>query len=136
MKVIFVDSNIFLRFFTKDGKEQHDQAVTLFRKAAAGKVELISGPPVLFDLAWRLRDHYHLPKDKILDVLSRIATMSGLHLLDAALVESAITIAASSKQEFADAYIHVSAQNACASEIATFNRKHFQRLGSSLFDLG
>ena len=136
MKVIFTDSNIFLRFFTKDDKGQHDQAVSLFEKAAAGKVELIVGPPALFEIAWSLRAAYRLPNEKILDILSRISVVPGLRLLDGPLVESAITVAASNDVEFADAYINVSAQSAHASHIATFNRKHFERMGSPLFNLG
>lgn len=58
MKSVFVDANVFLRFFTKDDDGQHEQAERLFRAGAEGEVVLISGPPVLFEVAWTLRAAY------------------------------------------------------------------------------
>jgi predicted nucleic acid-binding protein len=44
VKSVFVDANVFLRFFTKDDDGQHEQAERLFRAGAEGEVVLISGP--------------------------------------------------------------------------------------------
>lgn len=57
-KTVFVDSNVFLRFFTVDDAGQHERAAQLFEKAAAGKVKLVTGPPVRFEIAWTLRSAY------------------------------------------------------------------------------
>jgi hypothetical protein len=54
---------------------------------------------------------------------------------DAALVEEAINLARESDQEFADAYIFAASRKAGAEEIATFNLKHFHRLGAQLHSL-
>jgi uncharacterized protein len=133
MNKIFIDSNVFLRFFTKDDQGQHEQAVVLFKKAEKGEIETVTGPPVLFEIAWTLRSAYDQSKERVLDVLSAIAALKGLQLIDADLVENAINLARSSGQEFADAYIAASAQK-MEAEVATFNRKHFQRLGAKLYD--
>lgn len=132
MRTIFVDTNVLLRFFTTDDEGQHRHAVKLLREAAAGKHVLVTGPPVLFELAWTLRAAYDVPKEKVLDVLTRLAAMPGLQLTDAGLVEDAIALARESGQEFADAYIAAGARNAGADAIATFNRKHFERMGAPL----
>lgn len=134
MKKIFIDSNVFLRFFTHDDEGQHEQAVDLFNKADAGNIGLVTGPPVLFEIAWTMRSAYDLSRDKVLDVLSAIMALKGLTLLDMDLVSEAISLAKSSNQEFADAYVCASALKARA-EIATFNKKHFQRLGAKLYPL-
>ncbi len=131
-KTVFVDSNVFLRFFTEDDAEQHTRAAELFQKAAAGKLNLIAGPPVLFEIAWTLRSAYDQPRERVLDVLAAIHALSSLTLTDAQLVEQAIELARKSGQEYADAYIVATAQKAEAAEIATFNQKHFDKLGAKL----
>ena len=133
MNKIFIDSNIFLRFFTKNDRGQHEQAVALFQKADKGEIEIVTGPPVLFEIARTLRSAYDQSKERVLDVLSAIAALKGLQLTDADLVENTINLARSSGQEFADAYIAAVAQK-LETEVATFNRKHFQRLGAKLHD--
>lgn len=132
MKTLFVDANVFLRFFTVDDEDQHKRAAELLRRAAAGKCELVTGPPVLFEIVWTLRTAYDVPREKVLDVLSRLAALPGLRMVDADLVENAIGIARSSGQEYADAYILAGMRKAGADAIATFNRKHFERMNAPL----
>ena len=132
MRTVFVDSNVFLRFFTRDDAGQYKHAAKLFRDAAAGKLELVTGPPVLFEIAWTFRAAYRQPLEKVLDVVSAIRALPGLRLVDAALVDEALAVARRSAQEFADAYVVASAHEAGADEIATFNRSHFERLGAVL----
>jgi predicted nucleic acid-binding protein len=132
MKTVFIDANVFLRFFTTDDAGQHDRATGLFRLAAARKVALVTGPPVLFEIAWTLRSAYDQPRTKVLDVLSAIAALPGLELTDSRTVEEALVLARASDQEFADAYIVAASRQWGAGEIATFNQKHFEKLGAVL----
>jgi predicted nucleic acid-binding protein len=132
MKRVFVDSNVFLRFFTRDDAGQYKDAAKLFRDAAAGKLELITWPPVLFEIVWTLRAAYRQPREKALEVVSAIRALPGLRLVDAVVVDEALAAAQRSGQEFADAYVVASAHEAGADEIATFNRSHFERLGALL----
>ena len=131
MTAVFVDSNVFLRFFTIDDAGQHRQAAALFQKAAAGKTELVTGPPVLFEVAWTLRSAYGQSQEQVLQVLAAIVALPCLSLTDAPIVEAAIELATKSGQEFADAYIAAASRRAGASEIATFNQKHFEKLGAT-----
>jgi predicted nucleic acid-binding protein len=132
MKTVFIDANVFLRFFTTDDTGQHNRAAGLFRLAAARKVALVTGPPVLFEIAWTLRSAYDQPRTKVLDVLSAIAALPGLELTDSRAVEEALVLARASDQEFADAYIVAASRQWGAGEIATFNQKHFEKLGAVL----
>ena len=132
MKRLFVDANVFLRFFTRDDRSQHGAAEKLFREAATGKVSLVTGPPVLFEIAWTLRSAYGLTPEKVLDVLSRIVSLPSLELADGPVVEEAISVAKASGQEFADSYILASAHRLGAGTVATFNRKDFLKMGATL----
>jgi predicted nucleic acid-binding protein len=69
MKRVFVDANVFLRFFTVDREGHHELAVRLFDRATAGEILLVTGPPVLFEVAWTLRSAYGLSREQVLDVL-------------------------------------------------------------------
>jgi predicted nucleic acid-binding protein len=134
MKTVFVDSNVFLRFFTIDEAGQHEKAAALFAEAAQGKIRLVTGPPVLFEIVWTLRSAYKLSKEEILDAMEAIAAFKGLEMSDHSLVEKAVRLARDSGQEFADAYIGASA-NESGAEIATFKRKHFGKMGARLYEL-
>jgi len=125
----FVDANVFLRFLTVDDEGQHHKAARLFEAAVRGECRLITGPPVLFELAWTLRAAYKVPRERGLEILSAVFAMPGLTLTDAPLVADALTLAAATGSEFADAYVAASARAAGCSGVATFNRKDFTRLG-------
>jgi predicted nucleic acid-binding protein len=135
VNAVFVDANVFLRFFTLDDRGHHDKAATLLRRAMAGELVLVTGPPVLFEIAWVLRAAYGQSREKILDVLSAILAMPGLHRLDGDTAEEAVDRARQADTGFADAYIAASALRAGAAQVATFNRRHFERLGVALADL-
>ena len=132
MKRVFADTNVFLRFLTRDDEGHSDQAAALFRAATAGEIEVVTGPPVLFELTWTLRRAYKTPRARCLEILSNLTAWPGLILLDRDLVEKAILRARESDQEFADAYIASSAASVNVDAIATFNRVHFDRLGVTL----
>ena len=134
MNRVFTDANVFLRFFRKDDEDQRKRASRLFHEAAAGAVQLVTGPPVFFEIAWTLRSCYKLTKDECLDVLYRILALPGLEVTDRSVVETALQLAAQVGGEFTDAYIAVSSRAPQADSIATFNRKHFERMGTPLHE--
>jgi predicted nucleic acid-binding protein len=133
MRRIYVDANVFLRFFTRDDEGQHEKAQKLLTEAAGGKMQLVSGPPVLFEVAWTLRSAYGVTPLRILDILDAIAAFPGLSLSDGETVLAALSLARESGVAFADAYIAASAQILGADQIATFNVKDFKRLDSALY---
>ncbi len=134
MKTVFVDSNVFLRFFTLDDRGQGEKAEALFRKAALGQIKLVTGPPVLFEVAWVLKAAYNTPRGRIADIIAGIIGMEGIKVTDSDLALDALKLVTERGQDFADAYIAVSAARN-AAEIATFNRKHFEKTGTPLHQM-
>jgi len=133
MRTVFLDTNVFLRFFTSDDDGQHELATRLFRKARKGTISLVTGPPVLFEIAWTLRAAYKQPNEKILTVIEAIIALPGITLTDKDVVEKALPLARNTEREFADAYIVALAEIADADEIATFNTRHFKKLGAAVY---
>jgi len=129
MTAWFVDANVFLRFLTVDDQGHHERAVRLFEAARAGECRLVTGPPVLSELAWTLRAAYKSPRVQVIEILSAVFAMPGMTLTDAPLVAEALSLASASGSEFADAYIAASTRAAGCAGVATFDRKDFAKLG-------
>jgi len=134
MSKYFVDSNVFLRFFTADDPKQQAAAQEVFLKAKAGEIELFCGPPVFFEIAWVLRSRYKVPQDQILSRLESILTIPNLHVLDGDYVRQALYLAQKTGQSYSDSYIAVTAKDKHMGVI-TFNKQHFSKLGAQLYQL-
>ena len=134
MRKYFVDSNIFLRFYSKDDEKQRQQARAILLKAQKKEIELYCGPPVFFEVAWVLCSTYGLSRDEILEILETMLHTPNLRVLDEDIVRDAIGLARASKQGFADSYIAVTARRLKIG-VATFNKQHFSRLGTELYPL-
>ena len=134
MEEVFVDSNVFLRFCAEDDKAQGDSAEKMFRMAARREIELVTGPPVFFEVAWSLKSGFKWPNEKILETLEAMTTIPNMKLLDKDLVVKAILLAKETGQGFSDAYITVTAR-ARGAKVATFNVNHFSKLGAALYPL-
>jgi predicted nucleic acid-binding protein len=131
----FVDTDVFLRFLTLDDDGQHAKAVQLLESAARGERRLVTGPPVLFELAWTLRAAYKVPRAQVLVILKAVFAMPGLTLTDSLLVAESLSLASEADSEFADAYIATASRAAECPGVATFNRKDFAKLGVDLAEL-
>jgi uncharacterized protein len=132
---VFVDTNVFLRFFTRDDQGQHEKAARLFLDAEGGQIELVTGPPVFFELAWTLRSAYKQKPDRVVDVLERILAFPGMTVTDEGLVIKALALARNGGGEFADAYVAANTSMSGADAVATFNQKDFQKLGVPAYPL-
>jgi predicted nucleic-acid-binding protein len=132
----FVDANVFIRLFAEiDNENQVNQAEQLFLKAGRGEVDLITGPPVFFEIAWVLGQRYKVENSKVLDVLEAILSYPNLRVMDKEQVMAAIGMARATDSTFSDSYIAASIHRAAADNVATFNKKHFSRLGVKLYPL-
>lgn len=132
MKRWAVDSNIFLRFFTNDEPAFRDRAERILRRAARGEIELVCGPPVLFEIAWTLCAAYKRTHKDILDVLRAIATCPGVTLADERIVHDALARAEQAGIGFADAYIAAMAAAHGCEGVATFNPADFIKLSAGI----
>ena len=129
----FVDSNVFVRLFVEDDGQQRHLVRKLLQQTQTGAVDLVTGPPVFFEIAWVLSHTYKVENDKILDVLEAILSYPNLRVLDKEQVIASISLARMTESAFADSYTAVSAGNVKADNVATFNKKHFSKLKAKLY---
>jgi predicted nucleic acid-binding protein len=131
----FIDSNVFLRYYSHDDAQQSEQAKAVLLKAKAREIDLYCGPPVFFEVAWVLKSTYGLDNGTILDTLEAMLGTPNLQVIDGDTVKDAISLARAARQGFADSYIAATAQR-LGMGVVTFNDKHFSELGTKLYPFG
>jgi len=132
MERYFVDSNIFLRYYSHDDERESSQAEEFFLRAKRGEIEIFCGPPVFFEVAWVLKTFYKQPNATILDTLESMLSIPNFTVFDAEYVIKAIELARKKSCGFADSYIAVVAHDQKLG-VATFNEKHFKKTSASLY---
>lgn len=120
--MIFVDTNIFLRFFLKDVKNQYQEAEDLFLKSADGKVELISSTIVLFELKWVLGSYYRLSKDQVISVLYKVLLLK-IEFDERDIIQRMLDLYSTSNLSLEDCYNLIFTQDRQVKEFKTFDKK-------------
>jgi predicted nucleic-acid-binding protein len=92
-----VDTNLHVRFLTRDDPGQSPRAVTLF-----GSEEIWIAKTVLLETKWVLRSLYRFTAGQLEDTFRALAGLSNVHLEDAVAVAHAFDFW-SAGMDFADA---------------------------------
>jgi len=125
---VFVDTNVFLRFFTNDLPDKAAAVERLFQRAAAGEIEPVTNHMVLAELVWVLESCYHLTRAEVEERVMAVALMEGLALPDADLVTEALSSYAQANVDFIDAFNTAWMRQRRINRVCTFDVKHFSRL--------
>jgi predicted nucleic acid-binding protein len=124
---IFVDTNVFLRFFTNDVPEQAARAEALFRDAASGKVELVTNAMVMAELVWVLESYYGLTASEVRERVVAVVCTDGLFVPDGDLIIDALMLYETSAVDYVDAYNLCWMKQRELSQVGTFDKKHYAR---------
>jgi len=104
MEKIFVDTNLFLRYLTKDDPVKYDRCREVFKKAVEGKVFLFTSEMVIAELIWTLLSYYRVPKAEVIEKVSIIISTPSLHLVDKAIIADSLVLYSQKNIDFIDAY--------------------------------
>lgn len=124
---ICLDTNILLRAFFDDDPVQSALARDLLSSLSPERPGFITFI-TLTEMYWVMGSAHRIPKSTCLEVMRRLASISVLEFEDGEGFVQAITLAEEGA-DFADALIHVTAQQLMADEVVTFDRKAASRLG-------
>ncbi len=125
---IFVDTNVFLRFFVKDVKSFYRKAKELFEKAEKREVKLETSDLVIAEIVWVLESYYGFSKVEIKEVVDTILETKNIKMANNARVKEAIGLYASEKMDFIDAYNIAYIKAKDYKKVATFDIKHFKNV--------
>jgi uncharacterized protein len=105
MTPVCVDTNVILRFLTREPPAMAQQALALFTEVQNGKISLILEEIVLAEAVWVLRSFYHYSPVEISDVLQELVNFPGIECADKTAILTALRLFASKNLDFTDAMI-------------------------------
>lgn len=132
-KPVFVDTNVFLRFFVKDDPGMFEKSRELFARTEAGEISLVTGEIILAEVVWVLESYYGFNRDEILMVIEAILGTRHLRVINRAMLQEAVGFFREGSMDFIDACALATAGQAGCASIATFDRRHFRKGQLPLF---
>jgi predicted nucleic-acid-binding protein len=116
-----VDTNVLVRYLTRDDKSQYERARRLInRELAKGEPVLVS-LLVLLETEWVLRSRYDLAKEDIVTAFSALLDTADLALEDEPSIENAVYSWKDSAADFADCLIEARNRRLGCRATATFD---------------
>jgi predicted nucleic-acid-binding protein len=125
---IFVDTNVFLRFFVADIEDLYKKAKRLFEKAENGETRLITSEMVVAEIVWVLESYYGFMKEEVKEVVETLLHSKGIRVLNSKLIGDALNNYMDSNVDFIDAYNGNLMKKRGFKKVATFDKKHFKRM--------
>lgn len=125
---VFVDTNVFLRFFVKDTAPLYEKARALFERAEEGKIKLETSELVIAEIVWVLESFYGFTRKEITEVLTTLLASRNLKIGSHARISEAVRLYASGNMDFIDAYNIAYIKSKEYTKIATFDSKHFKKV--------
>jgi predicted nucleic-acid-binding protein len=118
-----VDTNVLVRFLVRDDEVQFERAQKLIKlEIAAGRRVFIS-LLVLLETEWVLRSRYSLPKNLIIEAISRLLDAADVRFEDEAAIEEALFMWRDATVDFADCLIGAQNRRLGCRATATFDTK-------------
>jgi len=126
----WLDTNVVVRFLTRNPAALADRADRLLAKAEAGEIALRLTPIVVAEIVWVLRTVYRHEPTTIAAALSAFLKADGIATEQRDTLLEALDLMVAANVAFPDAYVAVSARQA-DEPVCTFDAS-FKRVGVEL----
>ena len=123
---VFVDTNVFLRFFVRDIESFYQKARDLFEKGESGKLKLETSDLVIAEIVWVLESYYDFSRSEIKEVIDTILETRNLKVANHSRVKEAVALYSAGKMDFIDACNIAYMRSKDFKKVATFDVKHFK----------
>lgn len=117
----FLDTNIFLRYFTKDDDKKAQKALALLQRIEKGEERVETSLLVIFETVFTLKRRYHVTKSRIKELLLPILRLRGIHLPSKNLCIAALDLYVAHNISFADAFNTVYMKARGMTEVYSFD---------------
>jgi uncharacterized protein len=104
MSASFLDTNILLRYFTRDDEQKAQQALDLLIRVERGEEKITTSSLVIFETVFTLQRFYKVPRESIKELVLSIISLRGLHLPGKNVYYQAFDLYITKNISFADAY--------------------------------
>lgn len=118
----FLDTNILLRYFTRDDEEKAKRVLALLQRVERAEERVETSLIVIFETVYALERVYHVPREQIRQLIIDVIRMRGIHLPGKDLCRAALIVYEENKElSFADAYHAVYMQEKGIPEIYSWD---------------
>ena len=104
MEKVFVDTNIFLRYLTKDDPAKYERCREIFKKAMEGGLSLFTSEMVIAELIWTLLSYYRVAKADVIEKVSIIISSQNLHIVNKNIIADSLVLYSQKNIDYIDAY--------------------------------
>lgn len=100
----FIDTNLFLRYFTRDDEEKAQKVLVLLKKVEKNEEKVTTSPLVIFEVIFALESFYKVPKEEVRQLMLPILSLRGLKLQDKGIYKEALDTYVKEDISFPDAF--------------------------------
>lgn len=120
----FVDTNIFLRYLTRDDPDKAQACLELFKRAEANQITLTATETAIAEIVYVLSSKrtYNLPRDQIRARLYPLLSLQGLRLPQRRTVLRALDLYVTYEIDFEDALIVAHMERQAIRELYSYDR--------------
>ncbi len=104
MALRFVDTNIFLRYLTRDDEAKAKRALALLQRIERGEERVETSLLTISEVIFTLQRYYHVPKARVRELLTPVIALRGLHLPEKHRCLAALDLYVDQNISFVDAY--------------------------------
>ncbi|KKS70915.1 hypothetical protein A3A14_01385 [Candidatus Daviesbacteria bacterium RIFCSPLOWO2_01_FULL_43_38] len=105
MKKIFIDTNLWVRFFIEDNQEQFYQSKALLTQVEEGDFRAYTSTIVLLELQFVLQKLYHLSFEKTVEIFEIIRKVRNITIIEKTNLDLALQFLKLYKIKFPDCLI-------------------------------
>ena len=127
MPARFLDTNVLLRYFTRDDEEKARRALALLTRVERGEESVATSPLVVFEAVFTLQKRYGASREQVRELVWPILSLRGLQLPNKSLYRRALDLYVEKSLPFADAFNAAYAEKLGIDSIYSWD-KDFDRL--------
>lgn len=120
--MIFIDSNIFLRYFEREDEQAYRKIERLFTEIVNGNIIGISTSMVITEVIWVLKKFYNWDKEEICNNVELILKTPNIRFNQRSVIVKAINLYKDKNISFIDAYNYSFIRANGVTEIYSFDR--------------
>jgi len=132
--VIFLDTNIFIRYFEQEDKNKSADTERLIHKIVSGEIACFTNTMVIAEIVWVLEKYYDWEKTEVCDNIEFILSTPNIRIKDRKILQSAVKTYRELNIDFIDSYNYAYIKANNSSEIYSYDN-HFDKLTKAYEDI-
>ena len=132
--MIFLDTNIFIRYFEQEDKNKSADAERLIHKIVSGEIVCFTNTMVIAEIVWVLEKYYDWEKPEVCDNIEFNLNTRNIRIKDRKILQSAVKTYRELNIDFIDSYNYAYIKANNSSEIYSYDN-HFDKLTKAYEDI-